>query len=65
MPSHWERVRALEGRTLPAVSGRAKFNIMEVNDSNVQVVPEAVGSRAPSNARKSSEPRRSGWQGPT
>ena len=43
MASLWERVRALEGRTLPTVSGRATFDITAVDNRYVQVVPRSCG----------------------
>jgi hypothetical protein len=48
MASLWERVRTLEGRTLPTVSGRATFDITAVDDRYVRVVPRSSGkSRRP------------------
>ena len=43
MASLWERVRALEGFTLPTVSGRAAFDITAVEDGSVRVVPHSSG----------------------
>ncbi len=44
MASLWERVRALEGRTLPTVSKReAFFEVAEVGDGYVRVVPRSSG----------------------
>jgi hypothetical protein len=45
MASLWERVRALEGRTLQTVSGRATFDITAVGDDYIQVVPRSSGKR--------------------
>ena len=39
----WELVRALEGWTLPTVSGRAAFDITLVDDGYVRVVPHSSG----------------------
>ena len=41
MATLWERVRALEGRTLPTVSGREAFDIAAVTDGHVRVVPRS------------------------
>ena len=43
MASIWERIRALEGRTLPTVSGRAAFDIASVGDDYVRVIPHSSG----------------------
>jgi hypothetical protein len=43
MGSLWEQVRALEGGTLPTVSGRAAFDITAVEDDYVLIVPESSG----------------------
>lgn len=39
----WELVQALEGWTLPTVSGRAAFDITAVDDGYVWVVPRSSG----------------------
>ena len=43
MATLWERVRALEGQTLPTVTGREAFEIVEVGDDRVRVVPRSSG----------------------
>ena len=43
MDSLWERVRALEGWTLPTVSGRAAFDITVAENDYVLVVPHSSG----------------------
>jgi hypothetical protein len=43
MASLWERIRALEGFTLPTVSGRAAFDIASVDEDYVRVVPHSSG----------------------
>jgi hypothetical protein len=47
MANLWERIRALEGRTLPTVSGRAEFDIASVDDGYVRVVPHSSGKARP------------------
>jgi len=47
MPSLWERVQALEGRTLPTVSGSATFDITAVDDNYVRVAPHCSGKPVP------------------
>src|SRR4051794_13702783 len=47
MPSLWEQVRALDGFTLPTVSGRAAFDITAVDDGYVRVVPRSSGKPRP------------------
>src|SRR5215211_6433646 len=39
----WERVRELEGQTLPTVSGRTAFDIVSVGDHYVRVTPHSSG----------------------
>ena len=41
MTSLWERVQALEGWTLPTVSGRALFDISAVDDGYLRVMPHS------------------------
>ena len=44
MASLWNRVRALEGQTLPTVSGRGTFfEVAEVGANHVPVVPRSSG----------------------
>ena len=48
MATLWDRMRALEGRTLATVSGRAAFEVIEVNETHARVVPRSSGrSRSP------------------
>src|SRR4051812_37044166 len=47
MASLWGRVRALEGFTLPTVSGRAEFDVASVGDDYVRVVPHSSGKPRP------------------
>jgi hypothetical protein len=47
MESLWDRVRALEGFTLPTVSGRAAFDVASVDDNSVRVVPRSSGKARP------------------
>ena len=47
MSSLLERVGALEGRTLPTVSGRGAFDIASVVDDYVRVVPHSSGKPRP------------------
>ena len=47
MTSLWERIRALDGFTLPTVSGRAAFDITSVDDNSVRVVPRSSGKPRP------------------
>jgi hypothetical protein len=47
MASLWERIRELEGFTLPTVSGRAAFDITSADDGYVQVVPRSSGKPRP------------------
>lgn len=39
----WERIRALEGQTLPTVSGRTAFDIAAVDDDEMRIVPRSSG----------------------
>lgn len=39
----WEQVRALEGQTLPTMSGSAEFDIANVDDDKVRVVIRSSG----------------------
>jgi hypothetical protein len=43
MATLWEQIRALEGRTLPTVSGREAFDVIGVDDDHVRVVPRSSG----------------------
>ena len=43
MANLWERVRSLEGRTLPTVNRCALFDISKVGEDYVQVVPRSTG----------------------
>ena len=43
MATLWERVRALEGQTLPTVSGREAFDVAEVDDRHIRVLPRSSG----------------------
>jgi hypothetical protein len=43
MTTLWERIRALEGRTLPTVSGREAFDAVAVDADHVWVVPRSTG----------------------
>ena len=45
MASLWERIQALEGRTLQTVSGRTSFDIAAVDDGYVLVVPRSSKPR--------------------
>lgn len=47
MESLWDRVRALEGFTLPTVTGRAAFDVASVDDNYVRVVPRSSGKPRP------------------
>ena len=40
----WERIRALEGRTLTTMSGRETFDVIEVNETHARVVPRSSGT---------------------
>lgn len=52
MATLWERVRVLEGQTLPTAGGRATFEIAAVDDSTVHVVPHSTGNSRPINWRE-------------
>ena len=43
MATLWERIRALEGTSLPTVSGREAFEVIGVDDGRVRVVPQSSG----------------------
>jgi hypothetical protein len=47
MANLWERIRSLEGFTLPTVSGRAAFDIASVDDDYIRVVPRSSGKPRP------------------
>ena len=38
-----EKVRILEGQTMPTVTGRATFHVTSVDDKHVEVVPRSTG----------------------
>jgi hypothetical protein len=45
MASLWDRIQALEGRTLPTVNGRETFDVAEaeVDEHRIRVVPRSTG----------------------
>src|SRR3712207_2385446 len=47
MASLWERIQALEGWTLPTVSGRGEFDIASVIGGYIRVVPRSSGKPRP------------------
>jgi hypothetical protein len=47
MASLWEQIQALEGFTLPTVSGRAAFDIASVDEDYIRVVPHSSGKPRP------------------
>ena len=44
MATLWDRIRALEGRTLTTESRRAVFDVIEVNETRARVVPRSSGT---------------------
>jgi hypothetical protein len=43
MTTVWERIQALEGQTLYTVGRRKAFNVSEVGENHVTVVPASTG----------------------
>lgn len=55
MATLWDRIRALEGRTLTTVSRHNAFDVIQVTDTRVQIVPRSSGASRAGIDRRSFE----------